>query len=310
MVGRGPVSARLVRCLWLAGAVAAVAACGSGSPSSAPTKLKVGTTTGVLVSAFGSAWTTDLSDNLLLRIDSAKPRVSGKAEIGARPYGLATGAGSVWVASQYANTLDRVDPQTLKVEAQIEVGYQTFAATFGAGSVWVSVEGDGAVVRVDPSRNEVVARIDGFVDPNGLVYADHALWVSDLQAGQVVRIDTRTNRITDRIAVPSADWITPGAGALWVSSENNRVYRLDPQTGKVTGSVRVGKNPLASAWVGGELWVPNIDSNAISVIDPATLKVTRTIRAGSAPLGVLSTADAVLVTMSNAGSVWRFDTSG
>jgi len=72
----------------------------------------------------------------------------------------------------------------------------------------------------------------------------------------------------------------------------------------------VGANPLASAWVGsrlgGELWVPNIDSNTISVVDPVAGKVTQTIPAGNSPLGALSTADGVFVSMSNDGAVWRF----
>jgi YVTN family beta-propeller protein len=68
----------------------------------------------------------------------------------------------------------------------------------------------------------------------------------------------------------------------------------------------VGKNPLASAWTGGELWVPNIDSNTISIVDPTRDAVSRTIPAGNAPLGVLATSDGVFVSMSNDGAVWRF----
>ena len=71
--------------------------------------------------------------------------------------------------------------------------------------------------------------------------------------------------------------------------------------------MRVGANPLASAWIGGELWVPNIDSNTISVVDSARLAVSCTIPAGHAPLGILSTADGVFVSMSSDGTVWRFD---
>ena len=197
----------------------------------------------------------------------------------------------------------------LRVTKRIHVGFQAFAAAFGAGSVWVSLEADGTVVRINPRRNRVVARIRGFDDPNGLVYAYHALWISDLARGRVMRVDPRTNRVTTRVKIPKADWITPGGGALWVSSERNRVYRLDPRTRKVTASVNVGANPLASAWVGGQLWVPNIDSNTISVVDPARNAVSRTIPAGNAPLGVLSTADGVFVSMSNDGAVWRFDTT-
>jgi virginiamycin B lyase len=280
----------------------------SSGPTS-PTKIPIGTTGGVLISAYGSAWTTDLTLDRLIRIDPKAAVVSGKLRLGARPYGLAAGAGSIWAASQAADTLARVNPQTLKVTKRIHIGFQAFAAAFGAGSVWVSLESDGTVVRIDPRRNRVVARIRGFGDPNGLVYAYHALWVSDLGSGQVVRVDPRTNRVTARTKIPKADWITAGAGALWVSSERNRVSRLDPRTRKVTASVRVGANPLASAFVGGELWVPNIDSNTLSVIEPGGNTVARTIPAGNAPLGVLSTPDGVFVSMSNDGAVWRFDNS-
>ncbi len=296
----------------LAGA-AALTACASAtsSPASAPpTKIPIGATGGILVAAGGSLWTTDLARDRLVRIDPQADRVSGRTHVGQRPYGLAAGAGSIWVASQQGDTLARVDPHTLKVTKRIRVGYQAFAATFGAGSVWVSLEAEGAVVRVDPRRNRVVARIRGFADPNGLVYANGALWVSDLSRGRVVRIEPRTNRITARIPVPAADWITPGRGALWVSSERNRVYRLDPRTRKVTGSVGVGENPLASAWIGGELWVPNIDANTISVVDSSGSTVSRTIPAGRAPLAVLPTASGVFVSMSDDGAVWRLDATG
>lgn len=289
--------------------LAALTACvvvAAASASSRPDKIPVGTTGGILVSAYGSLWTTDLTLDRLVRIDPNADRVSGRIRLGSRPYGLAAGAGSIWVASQAADTLARVDPRTLKVRKRIRVGYQAFAAAFGAGSVWVSLEGDGAVARIDSRTDRVVARIRGFVDPNGLVYANRALWVSDLSRGRVLRVDPRTNRITARIRVPKADWITPGRGALWVSSESDRIYRLDPRSRQVTASVRVGANPLASAVVGGELWVPNIDDNTISVVDPSRVAVSRTIVGGNAPLGIAATPAGTFVSMSNDGAVWRF----
>jgi virginiamycin B lyase len=300
---------RYLRTLGFAAAVAVIAVSAALSATSPPlTKIPIGTTGGILISAYGSTWTTDLTLDRLIRIDPKAATVSGKRRLGARPYGLAAGAGSIWVASQAAETLARVNPQTLKVAKRIRIGFQAFAAAFGAGSVWVSLESNGTVVRIDPRRNRVAARIRGFTDPNGLVYAYRALWVSDLAAGRVFRVNPRTNRITAQIKIPKADWITPGAGALWVSSERNRVYRLDPRTRKVTATVRVGANPLASAFVGGELWVPDIDSNMLSVVDPARNAVSRTISAGDAPLGVLSTPDGIFVSMSNDGAVWRFPT--
>jgi virginiamycin B lyase len=296
---------RYLRTASLAALTACVLAAASPAASQ-PAKIPIGTTGGILVSAYGSLWTTDLTLDRLVRIDPNAARISGKTRLGSRPYGLAAGAGSIWVASQSADTVARVNPGTLKVTKRIHVGYQAFAAAFGAGSVWVSLEADGTVARINPRTNRVAARIRGFSDPNGLVYANRALWVSDLSRGRVMRIDPRTNRITARIRVSKADWITPADGDLWVSSETNRVYRLDARTRKVTASVRVGANPLASAFVEGELWVPNIDSNTISVVDPAHNTVSRTIPAGNAPLGIAATSAGAFVSMSNDGAVWRF----
>ena len=300
-----------LRTLGLVGAIAALTAPVAFSSARAePAKIPIGITGGILLSAYGSVWTTDLTLARLIRIDPQAAKVSGKVGLGARPYGLAAGAGSIWVASQSTDTVARVNPKTLKVAKRIHVGFQAFAAAFGAGSVWVSLESNGTVVRINPRRNKVVARIHGFADPNGLVYAYHAIWISDLAKARIVRVNPRPNRITAKIRVPKADWITPADGALWVSSERNRVYRLDPRKLKATASVSVGANPLASGVVGGELWVPNIEANTISVVDRSHNTVSRTIPAGNAPLGVLSTADGVFVSMSGGGAVWRFDATG
>ena len=52
------------------------------------------------------------------------------------------------------------------------------------------------------------------------------------------------------------------------------------------GRARVPRNPLGSAIVGKELWVPCIEGNAVAVVDPATMKVVRTIRVGPGPIVV------------------------
>src|SRR5258706_443343 len=80
-----------------------------------------------------------------------------------------------------------------------------------------------AVRRISPAKNAVVKTIKVGTGPNGVVYAFGALWVADLGRGSLVRVDVKTNRVTKRIAIPKADWVTPSADALWVSSETGRV---------------------------------------------------------------------------------------
>ena len=187
----------------------------------------------------------------------------------------------------------------------IKVGFGPYAIAYGAGSIWVSNESSGSVSRINPARNRVTKTIKTGGGPNGLVVAFGSLWVADYRLGRVLRIDPAKNKITAKLQLAHADWITPTADALWISSETNSVYRLDPQTLQITASVPVGHNPLASTLFGDELWVPNIDSNTVSVVDTATAAVTATIPVGPAPIAVVQEAGDLWVTSEGDGDVWR-----
>ncbi len=90
--------------------------------------------------------------------------------------------------------------------------------------------------------------------------------------------------------IAGADWITPVGRYLWVSQETNRVAKVDPVALRVVARVRVGANPLGSALVHGDLWVPCIDGNEIVVVDTGRARVKRRFDAGLHPLVVLSAA--------------------
>ena len=76
-------------------------------------------------------------------------------------------------------------------------------------------------------------------------------------------------------------------------------------TGPVTARVDVGANPLGSAWINGEPWVPNIDDGTISIVDPAKDEVRTTLDAGKSPLSIVSAAGDVWISVSDAGQIWR-----
>jgi virginiamycin B lyase len=143
--------------------------------------------------------------------------------------------------------------------------------------------------------------------PNGITVAFRKVWVADYGRGRLIRIDPVRNRIERRISLPKADWITASADALWVSSETGKIYRVDPVSLAVQAVVTVGANPLASAWIGGRLWVPNIDDATVSVVDPATNAVARTIPVGTSPLAVAEAAGSAWVTSDFDGDLWRVD---
>ena len=178
----------------------------------------------------------------------------GSRSRGTNPLGIAYGAGSIWVANRYSGSVTRVNARTNKAAKKaIKVGFGPYAIAYGAGSIWVSNESSGSVSRINPARNRVTKTIKVGGGPNGLVVAFGSLWVADYRLGRVLRIDPATNKITAKLPLAHADWITPTADALWISSETNSVYRLDPRTLQITASVAVGQNPLASTLLGDAL---------------------------------------------------------
>ena len=280
--------------------------CTSAAGATEPLKIHVGIRAEFAVAAAGSVWTTNSLERRLVRIDPATNRVSAGIKLkGSFPLGVTYGAGSIWVANRNSGTVTRVNPRTNKAGRTIRVRSSPYAVAAGAGSIWVSNETSGTVSRINPRRNRVVKTIRVGGGPNGLVVAFGSVWVADYRLGHVVRIDPKTNKVTAKLALEYADWITPTADALWISSETNSVYRLDPVSLQITATVPVGANPLASTVIGNELWVPNLDANTVSVVDLGSASVTRTIPVGPAPIAVVQEAGDAWVTSEGDGDVWR-----
>jgi YVTN family beta-propeller protein len=291
---------------YLLAAIAVAALATGAAGASEPVKVHVGIRAEFAVAAAGSVWTTNSIERRLVRIDPKTNRVSARIKLkGSFPLGIAWGAGSLWVANRYSGSVTRVSPRKNKARRTIRVGVSPYAIAYGAGSIWVSNEASGTVSRINPKRNKVVKTIRVGGGPNGLVGAFGSIWVADYRLGHVIRIDPVTNKVKARIPLDHADWITPTAHALWISSETNSVYRLDLQTLRITAAVPVGSNPLASTVVGRELWVPNIDSNSVSIIDTDSAALTRTIAVGQAPIAVVQQSGDVWVTSEGDGDVWR-----
>jgi glutamine cyclotransferase len=280
--------------------VAAVAAALIAVPT---LKVDAGEPTFGLASSGGSIWAGGLQSGDVLRIDAATGRVLGRSSIGARVFNLAVAPGAVWAIANLTNTAARIDARTGKVTAAVRVGNGPYDIEWGFGSAWVSNSLDGTISRI--TGDKVVKTIKVGVEPNGLSAIGDYLWVTDHTAGKLLRLDPRTNRVTGTVPLSGADWVTGRRGSLYVSQETNIVTRVDARTLKVIGRVQVHRNPLGSAIVSNELWVPCIDSNDVVVVDPSTMKVVKTFAAGPGPIVVLSAAGHAWVSHTNGTSIWR-----
>jgi streptogramin lyase len=267
-------------------------------------KVDAGEWTYGLASSGGSVWAGGLAIGDVLRIDPESGKVLSRVNVGSRVFNLASAPGAVWAVANISGTATRIDSRTGKVTATVRVGNAPYDVEWGFGSAWVSNSGDGTISRI--TGRKVVKSIKVGGEPNGLSAIGRFIWATDYRGGKLLRIDPRTNRVTGTVALPGADWVTGQNGSLYVSQEANAVTRVDARTLKVLGSAKVKRNPLGSAIVKGQLWVPCIDSGVIVVVDPSTMKVVQEFPAGPGPIVALPVSGHVWVSHTTGTSVWRF----
>lgn len=264
---------------------------------------QIGSPTFGLATGGGSVWVGGLGSGDVIRVDPATGKIVKRITVGARVFNLAAAPGAVWAIDNALSTAVRIDTKTGNVTTRVPVGFQPYDIEWGFGSAWVSNAGDGTVWRI--ANGKVVKKIKVGTEPNGLTAYRGALWVSDHTLGKVVRIDPATNTISGTVKLPGADWVTGLGDSIYVSQETNVVRRISVKTLKVTGVAKVARNPLGSAIVGKQLWVPCIDANEIDVVDPATMKVVARRTTVGGPIAVLPAFGHTWVTQSTGTKLLR-----
>jgi YVTN family beta-propeller protein len=252
-----------------------------------------GRPTGIAVGE-GSVWVANRDDDTLLRIDPGSRKVVRTIGLGRKPTSVAAGSGSIWVLSDWS--VQRVDPDINDVVATIRLprrgglGFPWILIEVSKNAVWVCscATLDGALAHIAPDTNSVVFLREG---PVGVIaYGEGALWaLTGYELDTIQRIDPRTNAVVETIprgrigetASGGPRRIAAGEGAVWSASET-ALWRLDPASGRFTGSVSLGHTPQSVAIGHGAIWVAAYDGTLLR-IDPASRKVAKTISLGVHP---------------------------
>jgi sugar lactone lactonase YvrE len=164
------------------------------------------------------------------------------------------------------------------------VGREPGAMTVAGGAVWVSLPERGGLGRIDPAGNRLTLVPARRCCTGELVGGEWALWAANAWDGTLVRLDPTSGRELARIALPRAAaqypyQVVAGGGAVWVTSATTEVgtarqlWRVDPETGRVSGSMSLGpassrRIPDGAALGGGRLWVASGDSGAVLRLEP------------------------------------------
>jgi tRNA A-37 threonylcarbamoyl transferase component Bud32/streptogramin lyase len=273
----------------------------------------------------GGAGTPVARAESLVRLDADGNPAAG-IELDGRPTAVTVCAGNVWVTTA-DGAVSQVDPKTLTVHrvpvngrpsdvadagnlaavvsgppAHVTVidgefgrisgtitlpdgGLPATAVAFGP-TIWVANPRRGSVDLLTPPYTAVSGTVPMPGPPKLLAAGERALWA--VGGRDLWKIVGREIRAEVRLPVAPVA-IAAGNGAVWlVDGRTPRLLRLDPATGRVTKTIRVGRSPVAVAVGPHTVWTVNRADGTVSKVDSARNAVTSTVRVGSSPVDVVA----------------------
>ncbi len=267
--------------------------------------------TGILAATRGQAHATVAANSVVALEPSGS--IAGVVPVGTRPVAVTSRAGALWVANLDDQSVTRVNASSRRAVRSVPLGGAPTGLTATSSGVWAT-EGYGDVTKVDPRYDRVTlqrhlsARPSGQVPPgSSLLAAFESIWVVDPD-GYVLRVDPASGRSTGSVDVGN-DPSAIGAGfdSLWVANRaDGTVTRIDPAT-LVTTTIPVGHGPVSVTVNAAGVWVANADDDRVVRIDPGTNAVASATRVGDEPTAVLATRAALWVANGGDGTVMRLD---
>jgi hypothetical protein len=259
-------------------------------------RVKLGQQVKSIAAGNGSVWASTLGGNAnstngtgeasLVQLDARSGAIRRTTRLTVTDVGaVATGAGGVWfIPDDYwsADVLERLDPVTGRRVAEIRsrAHFAHWVLAAGARTVW-GVAVDGTVTEIDPASERMVAAVpnvrqDGAAEQapglSSLAADGDGVWVAGGARGDVALV--QSGRVVRRIPVGGGDVpaVARTRDALWVATASGapvpryRVIRIDPDSGRKTGTVGLGpEQPTALAAAGHDLWIVTLGGSAILI---------------------------------------------
>jgi YVTN family beta-propeller protein len=244
----------------------------------------------------------------LVRIDPRSNAAAAPLAVGAGPQAVAADATDVWVSSRREPGLWRFEPASGTLVPVAAVGVPGDLA-LARGYVYVAAEGPqpftGNVTSYDAATGARVGEREllacSLTAGGGGVWVAGCPNVQRLRAGDVARI-LRTVKIPFASPRDTAhdrqelEDMTTGAGSVWALGDaiDPRLWRIDPRSGRILRTYRLGFAPQHVAVGAGAIWVVDQLADQVVRIDPGSGRELARI-----PVGAVASGIAV-----GDGSVW------
>lgn len=195
---------------------------------------------------YDAVWVTSFEGDEVVRLDEGTGKATDHVAVGKGAEGVSVAFGAVWVVAQDDGRLVRVDPRTRRITRRTDVGAGVRLVVAGPDALWLNDYPGGEVVRVDPRTGAVRRSGRVCAGPQDLVETSDRVWVTCSLGNELVVLDPRTLRVREHHALPGTpDALAEGPGGtlLVVVQEGPALVTVDPATGRVTSTTRLGKEP-------------------------------------------------------------------
>jgi DNA-binding beta-propeller fold protein YncE len=248
--------------------------------------------------ADGLIWAEDhAATNRVYAIDPETGALVATIAVG-RPCDIAWLDRRIWVADLDAGNLLWIDPKTRSVAGKVAGLHHPCGVQAISGAIWLAV--DDGIARVDPVTG--AARITSLTDGAAFPGSGQPLWAASFGSGDLVRIDPSSGKATLAVAHPGGGAEGPalavGFDAVWVGAAQDRVFRLDPESGAVEAEISASQ-PARFLATGSGLWLTSYERGVVERIDPTSNAVVFRSRFNGSINGI---ADGL-------GGIWVSDTT-
>jgi DNA-binding beta-propeller fold protein YncE len=246
---------------------------------------------------------------------AATPEVVRRITVGRRPNVVRAAGDNIFVGSFRRDRMNILSAKTGKVRAYApKIGFGSADAVVDGGSVWVALSRARQVVRLDADTGKPIGSPIKFEFPvNSVVAAGGAIWAGLVPGNeapdQLVRIDPKTGQVGTPVSYPYGILsMTSSPTAIWVAARRRaQVQRVDPETGAVKKSIRVGRSRSEDVvYSRGWLWIATPEDNVVTKLNTSNYDQIP-ISVGQFPRQLAVSRDTAYVTDYNSSDLYMID---
>jgi streptogramin lyase len=181
---------------------------------------------------------------------------------------------AVWVGGKGPFSVSEIDPETNQVKRVELPGDPCAGLAADADNLWVPLCGKTPkLARVDLAKRELTSVFDvGPAAPEGgIAVGAGSVWLIVDKKGAMARIDPASGAIVDTVHLAPGSYNPVfSEGRIWVTRASGAELTIvDATTGKILGTVPIGRHPRFLTAGGGAVWTLNQEKGSLSRIDVA-----------------------------------------